>query len=556
MDSRPALAPHRSSRRIAFAAFVLTASGALASPPSLQTVRLIVGNGTTSVILSANGALPSPKVGVLTDPPRIYLDFLDVAVATDGIRVNGDLLVRGVRVAVNQSRPLVTRVVIDLVRPAPYRIDAGQPASGQLTIVVGVPVALAGAPAPRPQGQDVARSGPVLPKPPSTEPPKAAATAAGALPLASRPSLQSVRLIDVGDGEASVFLSADGALPSPEVGVLSDPPRIYLDFLDVATATDGLRVNGDLLVRGVKVAVNQSRPLVTRVVIDLARPAPYRIEAGQRVSGQLTIVVGVPVALAGAPAPRPQGQDVVRSGPPLPKPPPTEPPKAAAPAEAPATVPAAAAPAALRLPQPGEPATRAARSPEFAHAAGATAAGAPAKDVAQYLQRASSLFERLERLRPLLVSLDALAAPPEEQLKTAAEEFESIRQALVTIVPPRTLAATHQLFCDLCVLGAASAAARVAPAGSDDSTRAWNAAAAAAGAIMFLDRALAEVGLAPGQLEALRGSLLPPGGLLFLPAEVAAPVGYTLLGRVNLQLSSAGAVKPPKGLTVYVYQKQ
>jgi hypothetical protein len=349
-----------------------------------------------------------------------------------------------------------------------------------------------------------------------------------------------VRLIDVGDGEASVFLSADGALPSPEVGVLTAPPGIYLDFLDVAPATEGLRVSGDLLVRGVRVAVNQSRPSVTRVVIDLARPAPYRIDAGQRTLGQLTIVVGVPVAPAGAPTPRPRGQDVAAGVPALPRPPPAAPPKAEAPAKGPVT-------------QAGEPATRPARSPEFAHAAEATAARAPARDIAQYLQRAAFL---LERLRPLLVSLDALAAVPEEQLNSASQEFESIRQALAAIVPPRTLTATHELFRNLCVLGATSAAARVAPAAPDNSTRAWNAAAAAAGAIMFLDRALAEVGLAPGQLGALSGSLLPKGGLLFLPAEVAAPAGYTLLGRVNLQLSSAGAVKPPKGLTVYVYQKQ
>jgi hypothetical protein len=441
MDSQSAVAPHRNARRMALAALVLTTSGLLASGPSLQTVRLVVGNGETSVILSADGALPSPKVGVLTDPPRIYLDFLDVAAATVGMRADGDLRVRGVRVAVNQSRPLVTRVVIDLATPAPYRIDAGLRASGQLTIVVGVP---------------------------QTEPPKAAARP---LPLASRSSLQTVRLIDVGDGEASVFLSADGALPSPEVGVLTDPPRIYLDFLGVAAATEGIRVNGDLLVRGVRVAVNPSRPVVTRVVIDLAAPAPYRIDAGLRASGQLTIVVGVPQ---------------------------TEPPKAAAPATAPATVPAVpgAAPAALRPPQVGEPAARAARSPEFARAAGATAARTPAKDVAEYLQRASSLLERLERLRPLLVSLDAVATLPKEQLKAAAEEFESIRQALAAIVPPRTLAATHELFRDVCVLGAASAVARVAPAAPDDSTRAWNAAAAAAGAIMLLDRAWAEVGLA------------------------------------------------------------
>jgi hypothetical protein len=506
MDSRHALTPHRNARRVALAALVLATSGLLASRPSLQTVRLIVGDGATSVILSADGALPSPKVGILTDPPRIYLDFLGVAAATEGIRASGDLLVRGVRVAVNQAQPLVTRVVIDLAKPAPHRIEAGLRDSGQLTIVVGVPAALAGAPTPRPRGQDGAGSAPALPRPPPAEPPKAAAPAtvpatapvvpaaaraavpppqagesatraartpelaraAGATDdqtrrLASRPSLQTVRLIDVGDGEASVFLSADGALPSPKVGVLTDPPGISLDFPDVAAATEGIRVNGDLLVRGVRVAVSQAQPLVTRVAIDLARPVPYRIEAGQRNSGQLTIVVGVPAALAGAPPPRPVAQ---------------------------------AAPAAGRPPQAGEPSTRAARSPEFARAAGAATARTAAKDVAQYLQRASSLLERLERLRPLLVSLDALAAVPEVQLKATAEEFASIRQALAAVVPPRALVATHELFRDVCVLGAASVAARVAPAAPDDSTRAWNAAAAAAGAIMLLDRAWAEVGLA------------------------------------------------------------
>jgi hypothetical protein len=124
---------------------------------------------------------------------------------------------------------------------------------------------------------------------------------------------------------------------------------------------------------------------------------------------------------------------------------------------------------------------------------------APAKDVDQYWRRASTSLGRLERLRPVLLSLDALAGLPEEQLRAAAEEFESIRLALAAIVPPRTLTTTHEVFCEACVLGAASARARVARAAPDDSARAWNAAAAAAGAIMLLERARAELGLAPGQ---------------------------------------------------------
>ncbi len=306
--------------------------------------------------------------------------------------------------------------------------------------------------------------------------------------VAARPSLQSVRLI-VGDGATSVILAADGALPVPKVGVLTDPPRIYLDFPDVAAATEGVRVDGDELVRGVRVAVNQSRPMVTRVVIDLAGPAPHRIDARKRDAGQLTIVVGVPVAAAGA------------------QPPPAEPPKAfvqaVVPAPAPAAAPAvpAAAQSPLPLPKTGEPAARLARSREVADVPAVTVVRAPAEDVARYLPRASPLLDRLERLRPLLVSLDAAAVVPEEQLKTAAEEFTSVREALTAIEPPRSVAVTHELFRDVCVLGAASATARVAPAGADESTRAWNAAAAAAGAIMLLDRARAELGLARRQPE-------------------------------------------------------
>ena len=99
----------------------------------------------------------------------------------------------------------------------------------------------------------------------------------------------------------------------------------------------------------------------------------------------------------------------------------------------------------------------------------------------------------------------AQAAPP-AQAPAAATEAKLSPDQLDALVAPialypdpllaQTLAATHELFRDVCVLGAASAAARVAQAAPDDSTRAWNAAAAAAGAIVLLDRAWAEVGLA------------------------------------------------------------
>ena len=274
MDSRPASASHRHSRLVALAALVLMTSGPHASRPSLQSVRLVVENGATSVVLTADGALPSPKVGVLTDPPRIYLDFQDVATATAGTRASEGALVRGVRAAVNQPQPLVTRVVIDLARPAPHRIEAGLRDSGQLHDPRRRPGRSGRRPdtAPRlhfarrrvrrpPTRAGRRRRLPAAPAPapPASPPPPAGEEATGAgRPV--RPSLQTVRLIDVGDGSTSVLLSADGALPSPEVGVLTDPPGIWLDLPDVLAATDGMRVNEPRLVSAVRVGTISSRP--------------------------------------------------------------------------------------------------------------------------------------------------------------------------------------------------------------------------------------------------------------------------------------------------------
>jgi len=318
-------------------------------------------------------------------------------------------------------------------------------------------------------------------------------------PSASQTSLRTVRVAAEG-GATVVTLVADGALPQPTVGVLPDPPRIYLDFRDVTTATDGTRAGADLLVRGVRVAVNQPQPLVTRVVIDLVRPSPHRIDAGLRDRGQLTIVVGVPTAVPVAPAPRIAGQDVAENVKAENRPSADGRPEAAARATVPASVPAV--PAAVPPPKlPDDTASRAALFAESARAPRPGEVRAPAKDVDQYLRSASAPLERLERLRPVLTSLDARAILPDERLKATAAEFEAIRRTLAAIVPPRTLTAIHQALYDACVLGAASAAARVARAAPDDSTRAWNAASAAAGAIMLIERARAELGLAPSMVR-------------------------------------------------------
>jgi hypothetical protein len=117
------------------------------------------------------------------------------------------------------------------------------------------------------------------------------------------------------------------------------------------------------------------------------------------------------------------------------------------------------------------------------------------KDVEKYLGKAAIAIDRLERLRPILVSLDAGAGVPDGQLKKAIDEFQSIGRALAAIEPPRKLEPTHELLSKACVLGAAGAAAR-RDAATEESARASTAATAAAGALMLLERARANLGFA------------------------------------------------------------
>ena len=112
-------------------------------------------------------------------------------------------------------------------------------------------------------------------------PPANAATATGPPAPPSAPAaaaatqLKSVRAIDNG-----IAIAGDGLLVAGSIAEAKDaPPRLLIDFpgltaRGVPAVTDIKR--GD--VQRVRVGTNSVTPLVTRVVIDLAKQLPYRIE--------------------------------------------------------------------------------------------------------------------------------------------------------------------------------------------------------------------------------------------------------------------------------------
>ena len=96
---------------------------------------------------------------------------------------------------------------------------------------------------------------------------------------AAATELRSVRFAKMDDG-FSVTLAGNGPLLAANVAEAKDlPPRVLLDFHGVAagSAPAVTNVKNDDVDR-IRVATNSREPLITRVVIDLARKLPYTVE--------------------------------------------------------------------------------------------------------------------------------------------------------------------------------------------------------------------------------------------------------------------------------------
>jgi hypothetical protein len=250
--------------------------------------------------------------------------------------------------------------------------------------------------------------------------------------------LRTIRVVAASAGGAvTVILEADGPLPEPATGALEGPPRIYLDLKGV-TPAPAVKVAGeDALVRRTRVALHAANPVSSRVVIDLFKPSPYRIDASGRAQGRLIVVLG---------------------------------------ASGSASV---AAPSSAKVP------------------AGKTSPSSrqrPATGVDAYAAQVSVARARLQALRPVLASIDRRADEPAGDLAAAAAEFDAVARLLAAIKAPASREATHDLLLRACVLGARASRMRQDSMLRRDPASGWNAASAAAGALMLLDRANSDSG--------------------------------------------------------------
>ncbi len=109
------------------------------SPSKLQQIS-VEGSDTHTVVtlrIDGDGVVGGTLEEIATAPFRLFIDLPNVIPHVEpATRVDSGGVDR-VRVALNQSSPPVTRVVLDLNRRSPYRLER-DPKSHTLRIVVGI----------------------------------------------------------------------------------------------------------------------------------------------------------------------------------------------------------------------------------------------------------------------------------------------------------------------------------------------------------------------------------------------------------------------------------
>ena len=141
--------------RLALSVLVMTVSGPVgalpqpADPVVLDTVEVSGAESEQAVVVSlrGNGQLTGTLHEVGGEPFRVFVDLEGVVPDVSPVTPVGRGHVERIRVALNQAVPPVTRVVVDMSSPQPYRLEVGDRSTG-LRIVVGTVQAQTDRPSP------------------------------------------------------------------------------------------------------------------------------------------------------------------------------------------------------------------------------------------------------------------------------------------------------------------------------------------------------------------------------------------------------------------------
>lgn len=110
-------------------------------------------------------------------------------------------------------------------------------------------------------------------------------------------------------------------------------------------------------------------------------------------------------------------------------------------------------------------------------------------------QGLGAVLTQLDALTPLLTAIDSQGETPTVSLQGAAAQIDSAVDALHALRPRPALGPARDRLTQACALASQAVSARIDAAASGNATLNWNAASAAAGALLLLEVARADLGL-------------------------------------------------------------
>jgi hypothetical protein len=120
----------------------------------------------------------------------------------------------------------------------------------------------------------------------------------------------------------------------------------------------------------------------------------------------------------------------------------------------------------------------------------------PAREIERYRKGIPGAIERLEAQQPIVMLIDAEGSISAEALQAALTEFTNVRKMLDGMKPSDAMASAHELLITACTLGATASRLSIEATRDRNDEARKNAASAAAGALMFFERACVDLGCA------------------------------------------------------------
>jgi hypothetical protein len=246
----------------ALAAFVAAGDGRVAAATGARLTAITATDGASPAVL-IEASEPVAYRTTRPDPFTVLVDLRNVATSgyANGFTARPDSPVRsvGVESARDDEGHQVARVRVSLTEPISHRVRS------QRNLIF---VELTGDAAAATASTAVATPKLALPAPSVTASPMAVAPAR---------ALQEVRT-SVDGTSTSIILVGNGRL-APSHVERAGTKRLYLDFPGVAAEAPAVTVVNQGPIERVRVALNSQKPMVTRVVVDLDRPAAHLVES-------------------------------------------------------------------------------------------------------------------------------------------------------------------------------------------------------------------------------------------------------------------------------------